>query len=66
MKNNGYLQGAGKLQFTTISPAGTGRKVYIPFYLESATTGFQVMTPDGLANTSSDFPTLLLSAPAGS
>ena len=63
-KEEAYLQGAGRLQFASISPAGTGRKVYIPFYMESITTGFQVLTPTGLQNNSIDFPTLLLSAPA--
>ena len=64
MNQQAYLQGAGKLKFTTISPAGTGRKVYIPFYLESATTNFQVMTPTGLTTQSTEFPSLVLSAPA--
>jgi hypothetical protein len=64
MNKEAYLQGAGRLQFTTISPAGTGRKVYIPFYLESTTTGYQVMTPTGLQNNSTQFPTIRLAAPA--
>ena len=64
MNKEAYIQGAGRLQFTTISPAGTGRKVYIPFYLENVTTGYQVMTPTGLATTSTQQPTIRLAAPA--
>ena len=29
MKHNG----TGQLQFVSVSPAGTGRKIYLPFYL---------------------------------
>jgi hypothetical protein len=56
--------GTGQLQFTSVSPAGTGRKIYLPFYLVSNTTGFQVMTPGGLVNTSEEHPTIRLSAPS--
>lgn len=64
MNQEAYLQGAGRLQFRTVSPAGTGRKVYIPMYLDSATNGFQVMTPRGLQSSSQDYPNLVLSAPS--
>ena len=60
----GFIQGAGRLRFTSISPAGTGRKVYIPFYLENAITGYGSLTDTGLAATSTTCPTLQLAAPA--
>ena len=60
MKHNG----TGQLQFVSVSPAGTGRKIYLPFYLVDQTTGYQVMTPTGLQNTSTEQPTIRLSAPA--
>ena len=56
----GYIQGAGKLRFTSISPAGTGRKVYIPFYLQNAVTGFSVLTDEGAQSTSTTCPTIRL------
>lgn len=59
MKHNG----TGQLQFVSVSPAGTGRKIYLPFYLINQTTGYQVMTPTGLQNTSTEHPTIRLSAP---
>lgn len=64
MNEEAYLQGAGRLQFTTVSPAGTGRKVYIPFYLTSVTSGFQAMTTTGLQSSSNTCPNLRLAAPA--
>jgi len=57
------IQGAGKLAFGTISPAGLGRLVQIPFYLEDTVTGFQVMTNTGLSANSKESPAILLSAP---
>lgn len=60
----GFIQGAGRLRFTSISPAGTGRKVYIPFYLQNAVAGFNAMTDTGSATTSTTCPTIQLAAPA--
>jgi len=59
----GFIQGAGRLRFTSISPAGTGRKVYIPFYLQNPVTGYNAMTDTGSATTSTTCPTIQLSAP---
>jgi hypothetical protein len=60
----GFIQGAGRLRFTSISPAGTGRKVYIPLYLTTATGGYQALTDTGLAAISTTCPTITLAAPA--
>lgn len=58
-----FIQGSGNLDYATLSPPGTGRKVKIPFYLEDVVTGFQVMTPTGLQPSSTIAPTILLGAP---
>ena len=40
-----YTNGMGGLQFVATDPPGVGRLIRIPFYLESARTGFDAMVP---------------------
>jgi hypothetical protein len=57
---NAYIQGAGRLEFNSLSPSGLGRQVLIPFYLENTVTGFQVLSPTGLVNNSTSSPNVLI------
>ena len=57
---NAYIQGAGRLEFKTLSPSGLGRQVLIPFYLESQADNFQSLTTSGLQNTSLTSPNILI------
>jgi hypothetical protein len=66
-----YTSGQGGLKFIATAPPGQGRLIRIPFYLESATVGFDAMVPgtalaatmnaNGIASTSSP---AILAAPA--
>ena len=40
-----YTSGQGGLSFVATAPPGIGRLIRIPFYLESAATGFDAMVP---------------------
>ena len=57
---NAYIQGAGRLEFKSISPSGLGRQVLIPFYLEDTTTNFTVLSPTGVVNNSTSSPNILI------
>lgn len=57
---NAYIQGAGRLEFKASSPSGLGRQVLIPFYMDNPYTDFQVLTANGLQNSSISSPNILL------
>lgn len=57
---NAYIQGSGRLEFRASSPSGLGRQVLIPFYMENQYTDFQVLTSNGLQNSSVSSPNILI------
>jgi hypothetical protein len=57
---NAYIQGAGRLEFKSVSPSGVARQVLIPMYLHAPTSNFQVLSNGGLSSDSKTSPNILI------